>query len=173
VEPEDIIEKLGGLAAAEGWPQPARSAISGVLVGRGVLRNPWILSQAADLVAGRSPRTITLAERGQFLLDYIQLLVNERVDEARGFRHVAPGTLEGQAVVTLPTARGRERWVINKIRALCSWYSKGFDGGSHFRVRVNSCGSLDGLRDIIGEFFFVQAVPAGSPRDADRLAPTA
>ena len=39
-------------------------------------------------------------------------------------------------------ARGRERWVINKLRALCAWYSKGLDGGSQFRVRVNTAASL-------------------------------
>jgi tRNA-dihydrouridine synthase len=27
--------------------------VEGVLVGRGVLRNPWILAQAMDLAAGR------------------------------------------------------------------------------------------------------------------------
>jgi tRNA-dihydrouridine synthase len=52
------------------------------------------------------------------------------------------------------TARGRERWVINKIRALSSWYSKGFDCGSHFRVRVNSCESIVQLRETVDEFFF-------------------
>jgi tRNA-dihydrouridine synthase len=51
-------------------------------------------------------------------------------------------------------ARSHDRWVINKIRALCSWYSKGLDGGSQLRVRVNSAESLTQLRDIIGEFFF-------------------
>ena len=40
VEPEQIIERL-------------RLGVEGVLVGRGVLRNPWILAQAADLAAGR------------------------------------------------------------------------------------------------------------------------
>ena len=58
-----------------------------MLVGRGVLRNPWILAQAADLAAGRAPREVTLADRGQFLLEYIELLQNERVREADGFRH--------------------------------------------------------------------------------------
>ena len=148
VEPEDVIGKLGMRAASE------RSHIAGVLVGRGVLRNPWILSQAADLAADRQPRTVTLAERGQFLLDYVELLLNERVDEMKGFRHVAPGMAEDPAAAAAPrTARGRERWVINKVRALCSWYSKGFDGGSHFRVRVNSCESVAALREIIDEFF--------------------
>src|ERR1019366_5028371 len=68
------------------------AGVDGVLVGRGVLRNPWILAQAADLVAGRPARQVTLEDRGRFLLEYIDLLVNERVREADGFRHVVPGT---------------------------------------------------------------------------------
>jgi hypothetical protein len=62
-------------------------------------------------------------------------------------------------------ARGRERWVINKIRALCSWYSKGFDGGSHFRVRVNSCDSIGNLREIIDEFFLSHTDAAETSAD--------
>ena len=50
-------------------------------------------------------------------------------------------------------AQGRERWVINKLRALMSWYSKGLDGGSHLRIRVNHAGSIGELRDIVHEFF--------------------
>ena len=100
-----------------------------------------------------------MAQRGQFLLDYLELLLNERVDEAAGFRHVAPSTNE--AMTAPAPARGRERWVINKIRALCSWYSKGFDNGSHFRVRVNSCETIAALRDIIDDFFFA---PVLTPR---------
>ena len=40
---------------------------------------------------GRTPREVTAEERGRFLLEYIDLLLDERVDEADGFRHVAPG----------------------------------------------------------------------------------
>jgi len=50
-------------------------------------------------------------------------------------------------------ARGRERWVINKLRALCAWYSKGLDGGSGLRVRINHAASIPELRDIVHEFF--------------------
>ena len=143
VEPAQIIDRL-------------RCGVSGVLVGRGVLRNPWILAQAADLAAGRAPREITLAERGQFLLDYIDLLVNERVGESEGFRHVAGEDQPPRE------ARGRERWVINKLRALCAWYSKGIDAGSHFRVRVNSVTSLPALRETIQEFFLLHATVTAS-----------
>ncbi len=136
-----------------------RTGVSGVLVGRGVLRNPWILAQAADLAAGRPAREVTLAHRGRFLLQYMELLLSERLNEAEGFRHAAPGAGGAPA----EKARGRERWVINKIRALCSWYSKGFDCGSHLRIRVNSCESIPHLRDIVDEFFF--SPPVDAPAD--------
>jgi nifR3 family TIM-barrel protein len=123
IEPEDIIKRM-------------RSGISGVYVGRGVLRNPWILAQARDLMEGRPARTITHEERGQFLLDYMQLLLTENVPES------------GRML-------SRERWVVNKIRALCSWYTKGFDGGAQFRIGVNSAPSIAGLRELIEKFFLL------------------
>jgi tRNA-dihydrouridine synthase B len=134
IEPEHVVERL-------------QTGVSGVLVGRGVLRNPWILAQADAVASGRAPRSVSMAERGRFLLDYIELLLNERVGEAEGFRHAAPG------VGDEPKARGREKWVINKLRALCSWYSKGLEGGSQLRVRVNGAESIRELHEIIDEFF--------------------
>ena len=126
VEPEQIVERLA-------------SGVDGVLVGRGVLSNPWILAQAADLAGGLRPRPVTLEDRGRFLLDYIDLLMNERIRESEGFRHTA------------------DRWVINKIRALGSWYTKGLEGGSHLRTAINHAGSLDELRELIGTFFLASA----------------
>jgi tRNA-dihydrouridine synthase B len=126
VEPEDIVGKM-------------HSGVSGVYVGRGVLRNPWLLAQARDLMAGVPPRSIALAERGQFLLDYMNLLLTENVPES------------GKAL-------SRERWVINKIRALCAWYTKGFEGGAQFRIGVNSAKSIVELEDLIQEFFLLNPV---------------
>ena len=135
VEPEQVVERMN-------------AGVGGVLVGRGVLRNPWILAQAADLVAGRTPRTVTMQERGQFLLDYIDLLLDQREHEQQGFRHVAPGASQPPA-----PASGHERWVINKLRALCAWYSRGLDSGSHLRVAINSAESISQLRHLIEDFF--------------------
>jgi nifR3 family TIM-barrel protein len=143
IEPEQVVAKL-------------ESGVSGVFVGRGVLRNPWILAQASDLLEGRAPRVVTAEERGQFLLDYIQLLLDDPSREAEGFRHVAPGQVDASPA----PARGRDRWVINKVRALCSWYSKGLDNGSHLRMAVNSAESIAHLREIVASFFFAHAVPA-------------
>ena len=139
VEPEQIVERM-------------KTGVSGVLVGRGVLRNPWILAQAADLASGNEPRTVTTRERGQFLHDYIDLLLDQRECEAQGFRHIAPGGLQ----VPVP-ATGHERWVINKMRALCAWYSKGLESGSHLRVAINGADSVAYVRRIIDDFFMTTA----------------
>ncbi len=141
VDPEQLVERMRG------------GTVAGVLVGRGALRNPWIFEQAAALAAGKSARQVTAAERGQFLLDYIDLLMTERVDEAEGFRHVAPGQIPAPAA----PARGHDRWVINKLRALNSWYTKGLDNGSHLRIAINSAESIAQLREIIEAFFFQTA----------------
>jgi tRNA-dihydrouridine synthase B len=146
IEPRQIIERLGN------------GNISGVLVGRGVLRNPWILAQAADIAAGEPAREITLEDRGRFLLDYMDLLLSEGDNEAEGFRHKAAA-----ADLATPTRLPRwgprlqadrhERWVINKLRALVSWYSKGLDNGSHLRTAINSANSISHAREIVEEFF--------------------
>jgi tRNA-dihydrouridine synthase len=112
------------------------------------LRNPWILAQAAELASGRAAREVTLEDRGRFLLDYIALLIDERVREPEGFRHT-PAGLESPR----DRATSHDRWVINKVRALGSWYTKGLDQGSHLRTAINRAESLGRLRDVIDEFF--------------------
>ena len=146
VDPDQLVHRL------------RLGKISGVLVGRGALRNPWIFEHAAAIIAGQTPRPIMSTERGQFLLDYIDLLMNERVDEAEGFRHVAPG----QSPSSEQPARGHDRWVINKLRALNSWYTKGLDNGSHLRMAINSAESINQLRDIIHDFFLKSLVGSDS-----------
>jgi len=133
VTPEQIVARLA-------------SGVEGVLVGRGVLRNPWILAQAADLLEGKPAREITLAERGQFLLDYIDLLMHERVRDDPP--SLAPNSAQAPA--------GHERWVVNKLRALGAYYTKGIEEGAEFRSALNTTASLDKLRDHIQQFFKLQ-----------------
>ena len=127
IEPQQIVDRLKN--------------VRGVFVGRGVLRNPWILAQAQDILEGRPPREVSLEERGRFLLDYIDLLMDERVKDPA--RH--------------------DRWIVNKLRALCTWFTKGHEGGSHLRIGVNAAGSLSELRALIEDHFALksaQSLPA-------------
>ena len=130
LEPAQILARL------------TNSPLAGVLVGRGILRNPWLFAQAADLLANRPMRAVTLEDRGHFLLEYIDMLAQLPI-------HRSPEAL----------ARGsNDRWVVNKLRALCGWYTKGFDNGSHLRMAVNQAESVAALRDLIAASF---GVPAG------------
>ena len=158
VEPDEIVRRVRDLGLA------------GVLVGRGALRNPWIFAQAAASAAGRPVPAVSAADRLSFLLDYIALLLVERVDEPSGFRHAAgradaePGAPDDEearapAAGAAGPARGRERWVIGKLRALCTWYTRGLAGGSHLRVAVNHADSIAGLRAEVAQFFSSTARP--------------
>jgi hypothetical protein len=77
---------------------------------------------------------VTLEDRGRFLLEYIELLQHERIDESRVVSH--------------------DRWIVNKVRALASWYTKGLENGSHLRTVINTTDSLVRLREAIVEFFW-------------------
>lgn len=129
--------------------------VAGVLVGRGILRNPWLFAQAADLMAGRPARDITPQDRRRFLLEYIDFLVaampaakTPRLrSRSRGARVPLAAGSDGT------TGSSHDRWVVNKLRALCGYYTKGFDGGSHLRVAVNQAPGVAALRALIETFF--------------------
>jgi nifR3 family TIM-barrel protein len=143
VEPEQIVERM-------------RAGVDGVLVGRGVLRNPWILAQAADLAAGRAPREVTLADRGRFLLAYIELLRHERMWDNQS-RFTDPESripIPESKILISESCPSHDRWVVNKLRALASWYTKGLEGGSHLRTAINRAESLPALTETIEDFFF-------------------
>jgi tRNA-dihydrouridine synthase B len=147
----------GDCVTPEQMVDRSRTAVAGVLVGRGALRNPWIFQQAAALAAGNTVPAVSLAERGRFLLEYIDLLLREGLDESRGFRHHAPGMGPRRTRPARP-ARSHERWVVNKLRALGSWYTKGIHGGSGLRTAINCAASVEELRAVIRRFFLAPAL---------------
>ena len=95
-----------------------------------------------------------MQDRGQFLLDYIDLLLREGEGEAEGFRHFASKNEESNPSRHDRAARGRDRWVVNKLRALAAWYTRGFDNGSRLRTAINTCDSVSALRSLVTRFFF-------------------
>ena len=101
----------------------------------------------------RPARQISDEDRGQFLLDYLEMLLADEKGEQDGFRHLVL-----QASSPKPQA-SKERWVVNKLRALCTWYTKGFEGGSQFRTGVNTAKSIADVEELIANFFFAGARP--------------
>ena len=136
VEPQQIVERVAG------------TGVSGVLVGRGVLRNPWILAQAADLAAGRPPPRRDPRSAGASCSTTSTCCSTSASAKPR-----ASATPRRARIAYATTAHGRERWVINKLRALATWYTKGFDHGSRLRTAINQCESVPALRGLIEQFF--------------------
>jgi tRNA-dihydrouridine synthase B len=184
LEPAQILERL------------RTTPVAGVLVGRGILRNPWLFAQAADLMAGREMRRVTPEDRGRFLLEYIDMLEAEgppevSLDMAPGENHPLenhsrsdfrdetatlqnhsrsnfgegdPGgrrvrPVQGRRRNQAPKA-SYDRWIVNKLRALCGYYTKGFEGGGDLRVAVNQAPDVAALRALIAGFFGIEARPA-------------
>ena len=157
LEPRQIVERL------------RNTPVSGVLVGRGILRNPWLFAQAADLLAGREPRHVTMEDRGRFLLDYIDLLEAEGPpvveNHSRSDFGGSGGNHSGSDYSRLPQGRRRsaaprasyDRWVVNKLRALSAYYTKGFEGGGTLRVAVNQAPDILALRALVTDFFGITA----------------
>jgi nifR3 family TIM-barrel protein len=137
VEPEDMVRRM------------KESGVAGVLVGRGALRNPWIFAQAAALAAGEPPVQVSLADRGRFLLEYIDMLLGpgSGVEGWESEHRRKPGAESREPF--------KERWVVNKLRALCAWYTRGLDGGAHLREAVNHAPSIAALRGTIETFFLL------------------
>ena len=142
VEPDQLVDRM------------TQSGAAGVLVGRGALRNPWVFAQALDLANGKPARHIPLHVRGQFLLDYLDLLMTNPSDDDRGVHRLV------QPVPRNPSSR--ERWVVNKLRALASWYTKGLNRGTVLRQAINSATSPEEIRDFISQFFLNAECSASS-----------
>ncbi len=119
VEPSDIVNRM-------------RAGVSGVFVGRGVLRNPWILAQANDLTGGAGGAN-RCSRRARALPARLHGPAAGRRGGRGGRVSACRGSIgwsgRRSQPIELP-AIGRDRWVINKLRALCSWYTKGFEGGA-------------------------------------------
>lgn len=79
----------GDVTTAEEAIWRARTpGISGVMIGRAAIMNPWIFGQIDDLVAGRPMRTVDGAERLRVLRAFA-LMAAERIPE-----HAIPGRLK-------------------------------------------------------------------------------
>ena len=96
-----------------------------VMIGRAAMGDPWIFDRAADLLAGRQPRSIALAQRRAALWEHAELA------------QVLSG--EGGAV--------------HFMRQFMMWYAKGLPGATAFRRTAGAVQELGELKRLAGRFF--------------------
>lgn len=103
----------------------AETGCDAVMVGRGGYGNPWIIRQALDLLAGRTPVQPTPAERRQVARSHFELCLE----------------IFGPAK-TLGLMR----------KHLC-WYVRGLENAASFRATLNKSASIKEMRNLLEDFF--------------------
>ena len=104
----------------------SETGCDGVMVGRATMKNPWIFRQAADLLAGETPREATADERRDLMLWHFTEI--ER------------------------TARD-PREALHKLRTMTGWYTHGLTNGRALRVRISGLSTPAEFREAVQEFF--------------------
>ena len=94
----------------------------GILIARGSLGNPWIFRQIEEMLAGESPKAISIEER----VDTIRYHLNLHIEQY------------GEKAVTT-------------FRKHLTWYLKGLDGAKKYKERLHTAASQELVKEILDE----------------------
>ena len=119
------------LTVADARQALATSAADGVMVGRGVLRNPWLLLQIAEALAGREVPEPGLEERRDVLLRYFRHLGKELPDDPER----------------------RERITLGRIKKVTGYFTRGLPYGARLRERVFHSESVAAAHEWVTDYF--------------------
>lgn len=131
VVPVPVLVNGDILTVADARQALAASGADGVMIGRGVLRNPWLLLQVGRALAGKEVPEPGLDERRDVLLDYFRQLGEELPhDEAR-----------------------RERITLGRIKKVTGYFTRGLPYGARLRERVFHSESVAAAHGLVTEYF--------------------
>lgn len=111
-----------------------RSGADGVMVGRGILRNPWLLRQIAQSLAGEPLLEPTLLDRRDVLLKHFAVLTDLGED------------------FTGDEAR-RDHVALGRIKKICGYFTHGLPWGGKLRSRLFHSTTVAEARATIEEYF--------------------
>ena len=111
-----------------------QSGADGVMVGRGILRNPWLLRQISQSLAGEEVQEPELEDRQCVLLEYFAHL------EELGGNFVGDDAK-------------REQVALGRIKKICGYFTKGLPYGGRLRQRLFHSKRVAESREIVVEYF--------------------
>jgi len=100
------------------------TGVDGVMMGRGVLSNPWLIRQCYDHMNGISVVPATLQEKADFMMAFLRRV-----------------SVETPAPIAL-----------GKMKKMGGYLSKGIPGGAHLRDRLHTSRSCSEFLDILQKF---------------------
>ena len=101
------------------------TGVDGIMIGRGVLSNPWLIHQCWDHLNGRESVQVSLQERREFVVRFLQRVSIE---------------------LPPPVALG-------KMKKIGGYLSKGFPGSAQLRSRIHGSHTIEELFVAIREHF--------------------
>lgn len=108
------------------------TGVDGVMMGRGVLSNPWLIRQSWDSICGKPVETASMKQKAVFMTQFLERVCNE---------------------IPPPVALG-------KMKKIGGYLSKGFPQGAYLRDRIHNAHTTEDLfeelrayiaREITGE----------------------
>lgn len=94
----------------------------GILIARGALGNPWIFSQTEELLAGKTPKVISIEERVDVIRFHLRLHIEQYGEKA-----------------------------VTTFRKHLTWYLKGLDGAKKYKERLHTSASSAEVESILAE----------------------
>ncbi len=105
--------------------------VSGVMIGRGAMGNPWIFRDLQDLSSGRPPRRVELEERLAMIRKHYRMMLASRPE------HIA----------------------LREMRKHTGWYLKGVRGASRARGEINKAETMEDVEKILSALSEENALP--------------
>ncbi len=107
------------------------TGVDGIMLGRGVLSNPWLIRQCWDHLSGVSITSVSLAERAEFMIQFLQRVCSE-----------APP----------PIALG-------KLKKIGGYLSRGFPGSTHLRAQMHGSHTVAEFFEVMREYLAHEEMP--------------
>lgn len=111
------------------------TGVDGIMMGRGVLSNPWLIRQSWDHLCGIEAKQVSSAEKAEFMISFLNRI-----------------RLESPA----PAALG-------KIKKIGGYLSKGFPGSAHLRAGIHESHTLEEVFRVIEEYSATLTTKSGFP----------
>ena len=98
--------------------------VDGIMIGRGVLGNPWIFRQIKDMLAGREYKSVSLDEKMKMISDHYEMMLNSRPE------HIA----------------------VREMRKHIGWYLHGLRGAARVRNDINRSADSEQVFQFLHQF---------------------
>jgi tRNA-dihydrouridine synthase B len=106
------------------------TGVDGIMIGRGILSNPWLIRQCWDHLNGRKIKETTLMEKAEFITEFLHKI-----------------SLEAPPAVAL-----------GKLKRIGGYLSKGLPGSACLRAQIHSADNTAEIFEIIHQCFSREVV---------------